>query len=72
MTKKKILFIISNMESGGVSKSLSSLLNVIDTNTYEVSLYVTNPTGVFMELIPSTTSVIKDKKTPFFPKNYHK
>lgn len=73
MTKKKILFIISNMESGGVSKSISSLLNVIDTNTYEVSLYVTNPTGVFMELIPSTISVIKDKKTQYllseFPKN---
>lgn len=73
MTKKKILFIISNMESGGVSKSISSLLNVIDTNTYEVSLYVTNPTGVFMELIPSTISVIKDKKTQYllseFPEN---
>lgn len=73
MTKKKILFIISNMESGGVSKSISSLLNVIDTNTYQVSLYVTNPTGVFMELIPSTISVIKDKKTQYllseFPKN---
>ena len=50
MNKKKVLFIISNMESGGVSKSMSSLLNVIDTNRYDVSVFITNPTGVFMEL----------------------
>ncbi len=73
MNKKKILFIISNMESGGVSKSMSSLLNVIDTNRFDVSVFITNPTGVFMELIPSTISVIQDKKTQYllsaFPEN---
>ena len=73
MNKKKILFIISNMESGGVSKSMSSLLNVIDTNRYDVSVFITNPTGVFMELIPNTIKVIEDKKTQYifsvFPEN---
>ena len=61
------------MESGGVSKSMSSLLNVIDTNRFDVSVFITNPTGVFMELIPSTISVIQDKKTQYllsaFPEN---
>ena len=53
------------MESGGVSKSMSSLLNVIDTNRYDVSVFITNPTGVFMELIPNTIKVIEDKKTQY-------
>lgn len=71
--KKKILFIISNMESGGVSKSMSSLLNVIDVKKYEVDLFITNPTGVFMDLIPPAINIIKDEKTRLlfssFPKN---
>lgn len=73
MDKKKILFIVSNMESGGVSKSMSSLLNVIDTEKYDVDIFITNPTGVFMELIPESISIIKDERTQFllssFPKN---
>jgi len=71
--KKKILFIVSNMESGGVSKSMSSLLNIIDVQNYEVDLFITNPIGVFMDLIPSSINIIKDKKTQLlfstFPNN---
>lgn len=73
MSKKKILFIVSNMESGGVSKSMTSLLNVVDTDAYEVDLFITNPSGVFMELIPIKINKITDIKTQFllapFPKN---
>ena len=61
------------MESGGVSKSMSSLLNVIDVKKYEVDLFITNPTGVFMDLIPPAINIIKDEKTRLlfssFPKN---
>lgn len=64
--KKKILLIISNMESGGVSKSMSSLLNVIDTDRYDVDCFILNPTGIFMDLIPKNISLIKDKKTSLF------
>lgn len=64
--KKKILFIISNMESGGVSKSMSSLLNVIDTKTYDVDCFVLSPKGIFMGTIPESITLIKDKKTALF------
>ncbi|VXC30624.1 conserved hypothetical protein [Flavobacterium sp. 9AF] len=73
MDKKKILFIVSNMESGGVSKSMTSLLNAMDTTQYEVDIFITNPSGVFMELIPSDINKIVDKRTQLllssFPKN---
>ncbi len=71
--KKKILFIISNMESGGVSKSMSSLLNVIDTTKYEVDCFITSPTGIFMDTIPASVKILTDKKTTLafssFPSN---
>lgn len=56
--KKKILFIISNMQSGGVSKSMASLMNVIDCNRYDVSLMLISPTGPFMELLPKDLHII--------------
>lgn len=52
LTKPNILFIISNLETGGVSKSMTSLMNVIDRERYNVSLMVTSPHGAFMELLP--------------------
>ena len=73
---KKILFIVSNMESGGVSKSMSTLLNVIDTSRFEVDVLIVNPNGVFMELLPSNINVIRDAKTELlfsdFPANITK
>ena len=71
--KKKILFIISNFESGGVSKSMSSLLNVVDTNQYEVDCFVLHPSGVFLSSIPSSITMISDERTSLlfskFPQN---
>lgn len=71
--KKKILFIISNMESGGVSKSMSSLLNVVDTNEYNVDCFILSPQGIFMDSIPKEINVISDKRTALlfskFPNN---
>lgn len=46
------MFIISNMETGGVSKSMASLMNVFDRRRYDVSLMITSPKGAFMELLP--------------------
>ena len=54
------------MESGGVSKSMSTLLNVIDTNRFDVDVLVLNPTGVFMKLLPNSITVISDSKTQLF------
>lgn len=56
--KKKILFIISNMETGGVSKSMTSLMNVIDRERYDVSLMIVSPTGAFIELLPQDLRLI--------------
>lgn len=61
------------MESGGVSKSMSTLLNVVDTRRFEVDVLILNPTGVFMELLPKDISIINDAKTQLlfstFPNN---
>lgn len=71
--KKRLLFIVSNMESGGVSKSMTSLLNVVDTDEYEVDCFVLNPRGVFLSSIPSAIHMISDERTSLlfskFPQN---
>lgn len=54
------------MQSGGVSKSLSSLLNVIDTDTYDVDCFILSPTGLFMDLIPPEINILSDRKTALF------
>lgn len=56
--RKKILFIISNMETGGVSKSMASLMNVIDRGRYDISLMIVSPTGAFMELLPRDLRIL--------------
>lgn len=60
--KKRILFLISNLESGGVSKSMVSLLNTIDRQIYDVSLWIASPHGVFFSQIPKDVKVIFDKR----------
>lgn len=58
MMKKKILFIISNLQTGGVSKAMTSLLNVIDRERYDVSLMAVSASGPFMELLPKDLRII--------------
>lgn len=61
--RKKILFLIGSLESGGVSKSMVSLLNVIDRQMYDVSLWCGSPSGVFYSLLPKDIRIISNKKT---------
>ena len=68
--KRRILLIVGNMESGGVSKSMSSLLNVIDTNKYEVDCFILVPKGIFMHNIPSPIRLIDDKRTSLIAERY--
>lgn len=58
--KKSILFLVSNMHTGGVSKSMTSLLNVIDTDKYDISLLLISPTGELMPLIPKSIKIISN------------
>ncbi len=74
MSNKKILFIVSNLEDGGVSKSLVSLINIIDKERYEITLFILYPHGIFKELLLSNKiRIITDKKTELltqpFPKS---
>lgn len=67
---KKILFLISNLESGGVSKSMVSLLNTIDRERYDITLWIASPHGVFMPQIPNNIKVISDKRITALGQNF--
>lgn len=58
--KKRVLFIISSLDSGGVSKSLVNLLNIIDSSKYNISLFICNPSGLYLPLIPNEINLITD------------
>jgi glycosyltransferase involved in cell wall biosynthesis len=55
---QRVLFIIGNLESGGVSKSLVSLLWEFDYDKYEVDLFIMNPVGVHMNSLPEQLNII--------------
>lgn len=55
---KKVLFIISSMEVGGVSKSLCSLLRSLPREGLDISLMITSPRGLFMPLLPPDVRLI--------------
>ena len=60
--RKKVLFIIGILDTGGVSKSMLSLLNVIDKEKYEVSLLMMNTSGAFSDQIPTGVRVLSDSR----------
>lgn len=55
--RKKILFIVSNMKSGGVQKSFVNLINTFDRNKYAVDVYLLSPEGLYLELLPDDIRV---------------
>lgn len=63
--KKKILFIINNMNVGGAEKALVSLLNELDYSRFEVDLQLFKHEGLFLREIPEQVNVLS------VPKNYH-
>lgn len=50
--KKKILFMVSSMNIGGVEKSLLSLLSVIPKDKYDITVLTLEKKGGFLEYIP--------------------
>jgi glycosyltransferase involved in cell wall biosynthesis len=54
---KKILFMVSSMNIGGVEKSLLSLLSVIPKKKYDVTLLLLEKKGGFLEYIPDWVNV---------------
>ena len=61
------------MESGGVSKSMSSLLNTIDTKRFDVDCFILAPQGIFINSIPKEINIITNQRTALlfskFPQN---
>ena len=51
--KKSILFVINNLNVGGVEKSLLSLLRVLPPDRFDIHLGVINATGGLLDQIPS-------------------
>lgn len=57
--KKKILFVIPSLRSGGAEKSLITLLSLFDYNKFDVDLLAFRRDGLFFDKIPSEVNVIK-------------
>lgn len=55
--KKKILFMVSSMNIGGVEKSLLSLLSVIPKEKYDITVLTLEKKGGFLDYIPSYITV---------------
>lgn len=47
-----------------MSKSMSTLMNVVDRERYDVSLMLVSPTGAFMELLPDDLNIITNPVWP--------
>ncbi len=56
--KKKILFIIPNLKSGGAEKSLVTLLQLFDYDRYDVSLFLFRKEGLFLSCVPSQVKIL--------------
>ena len=60
--RKKILFILGVLDSGGVAKSLVNLVNTIDRKVYDVSLLlVSNVRGPYYNLLPADLNIIHNE-----------
>ncbi|MBD1378853.1 glycosyltransferase [Metabacillus arenae] len=54
---KKILFMVSSMNIGGVEKSLLSLLSVIPKERYDITLLLLEKKGDFLDYVPEWVNV---------------
>ncbi|ODG92002.1 MULTISPECIES: glycosyltransferase [Bacillaceae] len=57
--KKKVLFMLSSMNIGGVEKSLLSLLSVIPKDKYDITLLLLEKKGGFFGNIPDWVNVVE-------------
>ena len=56
---KKVLFMLSSMNIGGVEKSLLSLLNTLSPEEYEITILLLEKKGGFLNYLPSWVKVIE-------------
>lgn len=48
--KKKILFVVTYFDCGGINRALQNLLNRIDVNRYDIDIFAMVPDGMFAHL----------------------
>lgn len=65
--KKKLLFIHSNLGGGGAEKALIEVLNHLDYNRYEVTLFLLYRTGIFIDKVPSQVHFKSEQFGRYFP-----
>ncbi|MCY9660251.1 glycosyltransferase [Paenibacillus chondroitinus] len=58
--KKKILFVMNNLNCGGAEKALISLLDTIDYTMYDVDLLLMKHEGLFLNKIPSSVNLLEE------------
>jgi glycosyltransferase involved in cell wall biosynthesis len=63
--KKKLLFVIPSLTSGGGEKSLVNLLSQIDYALYDVDLFLFSKSGLFFKSIPKEVNILD------VPNNYY-
>ncbi|KFN03982.1 glycosyltransferase [Bacillus clarus] len=56
--KKKLLFVMPSLSTGGGEKSLINLLSQIDYSLYDVDLFLFSKTGTFMNSIPREVNIL--------------
>lgn len=70
--KKHILFIINNLEIGGVQKSFLSLINTIDTSKYNIDVFISQNHKEYEKELPDNINILHSIKTEmavdYFPR----
>lgn len=61
-TKKKILFVMNNLNVGGAEKALVSMLQVFDYEKYEVDLLLFKKEGLFLNQIPAEVNLLAESE----------
>jgi glycosyltransferase involved in cell wall biosynthesis len=64
--KKKVLFINYSLHSGGIEKSLVTILSLFDYEKYDVDLQLFANEGLFLKRVPKQVHLLK----PLFPPEY--
>ncbi|MGB3452716.1 MAG: glycosyltransferase [Moheibacter sp.] len=60
--KKKLLFVINNLNVGGAEKALVSLLNELDYSQFEVDLQLFKNQGLFLKDVPKEVKILPELK----------
>lgn len=64
--KKKVLFVNYSLHSGGIEKSLVTLLSILDYEKYDVDLQLFVNEGLFLDRVPKQVHLLP----PLFPTEY--